>query len=232
MNNHATGKSRLKGRRLRDLLEGFGSREEGGESYKIVEGLYPTCRSITGDGVRSSLRLLQRTIQLELHEVPSGTQVFDWTVPNEWNIRDAYIKNSAGERVVDFRQNNLHVLNYSVPVHRTMPFAELRPHLFTLPETPDWIPYRTSYYRETWGFCLSHRQLEQMADREYEVCVDSTLAPGSLTYGEYWIQGSGDDEVPFAAGPEISHQGQTACHRRDSHDCARYKRRSRPDPAT
>jgi aminopeptidase-like protein len=180
---------------LRQLLHGIDARKEGAESYTIVRSLYPICRSITGDGMRRSLQLLQATIPLELHEVPTGTQVFDWTVPKEWNITDAYIKNTKGERVVDFRRNNLHVLNYSVPVHRTMSLAELRPHLFSLPETPDWIPYRTSYYRETWGFCLSHRQLEQMEEGEYEVCIDSTLEPGHLTYGKYRIQGYTDDEV-------------------------------------
>jgi aminopeptidase-like protein len=145
--------------------------------------------------VRQSLRLLQDTVSLKLHEVPTGTKVFDWTVPKEWNIRDAYIKNAAGERLVDFQKSNLHVLNYSVPVRQTMSMADLRPHLFTLPETPDWIPYRTSYYRETWGFCLSHRQLESLKDDQYEVRIDSTLAPGHLTYGEYRIQGATDDEV-------------------------------------
>src|SRR5271165_2167330 len=180
---------------LRDALKAIDTQEEGREAYAIIEALYPICRSITGNGVRQSLRLLQGTVPLELHEVPSGTQVFDWTVPKEWNIRDAYIKDPAGERVVDFRRSNLHVLNYSVPVHRTMSLAELRPHLFTLPETPDWIPYRTSYYREAWGFCLSKTHLDRMEEGEYEVCVDSTLEPGYLTYGEYRIQGATDDEV-------------------------------------
>ncbi len=182
-------------RPLRDLLQGVDPRDEGRGLYAIVEALYPICRSITGEGVRQSLRLLQEAIPLELHEVPSGTQVFDWTVPKEWNIRDAYIKDAAGERVVDFRQSNLHVLNYSVPVHRTMSLAELKPHLVTLPENADWIPYRTSYYRETWGFCLSHRQLEGMTDGEYEVRIDSTLEAGHLTYGEYRIPGATDEEV-------------------------------------
>jgi aminopeptidase-like protein len=180
---------------LRQVLQGIDAREEGAQSYAIVRGLYPICRSITGEGMRQSPRLLQATIPLELHEVPSGTQVFDWSIPKEWNITDAYIKNGKGERVVDFQRNNLHVLNYSIPVHRTMSLAELRPHLFSLPEMPDWIPYRTSYYRETWGFCLGHRQLEQMEEGEYEVCIDSTLEPGHLTYGEYRIQGATDDEV-------------------------------------
>ena len=180
---------------LRDVLKAVDTREEGREAYDVVELLYPICRSITGDGIRQSLRIIQDTVPVELHEVPSGTQVFDWTVPKEWNIRDAYIKNAAGERVVDFQKCNLHVLNYSLPVRRKMSLAELRPHLFTLPETPDWIPYRTSYYRETWGFCLSKTQLDRMEEGEYEVCMDSTLEPGHLTYGEYRIQGATDDEV-------------------------------------
>jgi aminopeptidase-like protein len=180
---------------LREALSAVDFREEGGKAYATIESLYPICRSITGEGVRQSLRLLQNTIPVELHEVPSGTQVFDWTVPKEWNIRDAYIKDATGERVVDFQRSNLHVLNYSVPVHRTISLEDLRPHLFTLPESPDWIPYRTSYYRETWGFCLSHRQLERMQAGEYEVCIDATLEPGCLSYGEYRIQGATDDEV-------------------------------------
>lgn len=180
---------------LRPMIEGVDPQKEGRETCGIIEALYPICRSITGDGLRQSLRLLQRLVPLELNEVPTGTQVFDWTVPKEWNIRDAYLKNSAGARVVDFQRSNLHILNYSVPVRRKMSLTELKPHLFTLPENPDWIPYRTSYYRETWGFCLSHRQLEELEDQEYEVCIDATLEPGHLTYGEYRIQGATDDEV-------------------------------------
>jgi aminopeptidase-like protein len=183
------------GKILRDVLQQVDPLHEGREAYALVEALYPICRSITGEGIRQSLRLLQKTVPLELHEVPSGTQVFDWTVPKEWNIRDAYIKDDVGERIVDFRQCNLHVVSYSVPVRRRMSLNELRPHLFTLPEAPDWIPYRTSYYRETWGFCLSERQLERMVHGEFEVCVDSTLEPGYLTYGEYRIPGATDEEV-------------------------------------
>jgi aminopeptidase-like protein len=183
------------GKILRQVLQEVDPRQEGSEAYAIIEPLYPICRSITGNGVRQTLRLLQNTIPLEIHEVPSGTQVFDWTVPKEWNIRDAYIKNAAGERVVDFRRSNLHVLNYSIPVNQKMSLAELRPHLFALTENPDWIPYRTSYYRESWGFCLTQRQLESMRDGQYEVSIDSTLEPGHLTYGEYRIQGAIDDEV-------------------------------------
>jgi aminopeptidase-like protein len=180
---------------LADLLKEIDSREEGRAAYALVERLYPFCRSITGNGVRRSLRLLRETIPLTLREVASDTQVFDWTVPDEWNIRDAYIMNEAGERLVDFRKSNLHVLNYSVPVKRTMSLAELRPHLFTIPEAPDWIPYRTSYYQENWGFCLTQRQLDSLEEGEYQVYIDSTLHPGHLTYGEFRIQGETDNEV-------------------------------------
>jgi aminopeptidase-like protein len=180
---------------LRDALKAVDTQEEGEEAFAAAEVLYPICRSITGHGIRQSLHIIQNTVPLALHEIPTGTQVFDWTVPKEWNIRDAYIKNDAGERVVDFQKCNLHVLNYSVPVRRKMSLAELRPHLFALPETPEWIPYRTSYYRETWGFCLNKTQLDRMEEGEYEVCVDSTLEPGYLTYGEYRIQGATDDEI-------------------------------------
>ena len=168
---------------------------DGVELFEMVSRLYPVCRSITGNGLRESLRQLQSHVRLALHEVPTGTRVFDWVVPKEWNIRDAYIKDLRGTKVVDFKKNNLHVVNYSLPVKQRMPISELRKHLFTLPGTPDWIPYRTSYYKETWGFCLTQRQFDSLADEEYEVSIDSSLEPGSLTYGEFRIQGATDDEV-------------------------------------
>ena len=167
----------------------------GAAIHALMRELYPICRSITGDGLRQTLARLAQEIPLEVHEVPSGTQVFDWTVPREWNIRDAYVKNSRGERVIDFRRHNLHVVNYSVPVRGKMSLAQLRPHLHTLPDQPDLIPYRTSYYAEAWGFCLPHRQLEQMPEDEYEVCIDSTLQDGHLTYGECLLQGASAQEV-------------------------------------
>lgn len=165
------------------------------EMYRLMAELYPICRSITGHGIRESLAIMDSLIPLEIHEVPSGTQVFDWTVPKEWNITDAYIKNARGERVIDFRGSNLHVVSYSVPIKATVSLAELREHLFTLPDHPDWIPYRTSYYKESWGFCLSHRQLSQLQDEEYEVCIDSTLEDGHLTYGECYLPGQSSEEV-------------------------------------
>ena len=165
------------------------------EIYELISNLYPICRSITGDGIRKTLRILQQYIPLNLYEVPTGTQVFDWTVPREWNIRDAYIKNSAGEKIVDFHKSNLHVLNYSTPIHTKMPLDDLKAHLFTLPDRPDWVPYRTSYYKENWGFCLSYNQFLELKDEEYEVYIDSSLEDGHLTYGEYYIKGQKEDEV-------------------------------------
>ena len=167
----------------------------GREMYRLVSDLYPICRSITGNGVRHTLAIIGRQIPLEVREVPSGTPVFDWTVPPEWNIRDAYVKNSRGDRVIDFEQCNLHVVSYSVPVRARMSRAELGAHLFSLPDRPDWIPYRTSYYDRTWGFCISHRQYEALPDEEYEVVIDSSLEPGHLTYGECVLPGQLDDEI-------------------------------------
>jgi aminopeptidase-like protein len=163
--------------------------------YALVSELYPICRSITGDGVRDTLRRIGARVPLAITEVPSGTQVFDWTIPREWNIRDAFIKNSRGERIVDFKRCNLHVLNYSTPVHARLSLQELRPHLFSVEQHPTWIPYRTSYYAENWGFCISHEQLQSLADDEYEVCIDSSLSDGSLTYGEFYHPGETTDEV-------------------------------------
>jgi len=163
--------------------------------HRLMADLFPICRSITGAGLRETLRGLQAHVPLTIHEVASGTQVLDWTVPKEWTIRDAWVKDSRGERIVDFRRSNLHVLNYSAPVHRTMPREELLAHCFSLPDHPDWIPYRTSYYKEAWGFCLTQRQLESLTAREYEVRIDSTLAPGSLSYGELVLPGETADET-------------------------------------
>ena len=185
--------------RVAGLLGELDFERLGAEIHDLVRETYPICRSITGNGVRQTLEILQRTLPLEVREVGSGTQVFDWTVPPEWNIRDAYVKNAGGERVIDFRAHNLHVLNYSAPVRRTMPLAELKEHLFTLPEKPDLIPYRTSYYQQRWGFCLSHHQFESLEEGEYEVMIDSTLEPGHLTWGELFLPGESEDTVLFSA---------------------------------
>jgi len=180
------------------LLKEFDRRnlaETGHELHRFAAELYPICRSITGDGIRRTLSMIRNRIPLQTAEVPTGSPVFDWTVPKEWNIRDAYIQDSTGRRVVDFQQSSLHVLNYSTPIHATMPLSQLKPHLFTLAEHPDWIPYRTSYYKETWGFCLTHNQMLALAEGEYEVCIDSTLEDGHLTYGECLLRGRSTDEV-------------------------------------
>lgn len=177
------------------MTETVAAGDVGRDMHRLIEALYPICRSITGDGVRESLRILARDIPLSIHEVPSGTPVFDWTVPPEWNIRDAYVKNGRGERVIDFRASNLHVINYSRPVRATMTLDELRPHLFADPAHPDWVPYRTTYYQDNWGFCLSARALAALPDDRYEVCIDSTLTDGALTYGECLVPGAGRDEI-------------------------------------
>ena len=164
----------------------------------LIEELFPICRSITGNGVRQTLETLRRFIPLEVNEVPSGIGVLDWTVPPEWNIRDAYILDPDGRRVVDFAANNLHIVQYSRPIDAMIPLGELRPHLHTLPDQPDWIPYRTSYYTENWGFCLTQRQLSSLADGPYRVVIDSDLGPGHLSYGELLIPGETDDTVLFS----------------------------------
>ena len=169
--------------------------ERGQELYRFAAELYPICRSITGEGIRRTMALIEKRIPLRTVEVPTGTPVFDWSVPREWNIRDAYIKGPDGRRVADFQQCNLHVLNYSAPVRAIVPLRELKLHLFSLPESPDWIPYRTSYYQENWGFCLSHNQLLALEDGNYEVCIDSTLEDGHLTYGECYLRGRSADEI-------------------------------------
>lgn len=167
----------------------------GAEIYRLIEKLYPICRSLTGAGQRETLAILREVIDLTIHEVPSSTQVFDWTVPREWNIRGGYIKDASGRKIVDFADSNLHVMGYSTPVHRRMSLAALKPHLFTLPEHPDWIPYRTSYYREDWAFCLSHRQLLKLKDGEYEVHIDASLTDGYMAYGEFVVAGERAEEI-------------------------------------
>ncbi|MEC3976530.1 DUF4910 domain-containing protein [Amycolatopsis sp. H20-H5] len=163
--------------------------------HELVERLYPLCRSITGDGVRRTLEIVAEHVPLEMHEVPTGTQVLDWTVPQEWNIRDAYVADASGKRVIDFQESNLHVVGYSVPVSETMSLDELRKHLHTLPENPSWVPYRTSYYSSTWGFCLAQDTLDALPDGDYDVHIDSTLEDGHLTYGEHVVPGQVTDEV-------------------------------------
>lgn len=180
---------------ITDLKSSIDLNEVGREMYSLIAELYPICRSITGDGLRKTLDILRSYIPLQVHEVPSGTNVFDWVVPKEWNIKDAYIKNSKGEKIVDFQECNLHVVNYSTPVNKVVSLNELKEHLFTLPDHPDWIPYRTSYYRESWGFCLSQNRFLEFEAGEYEVFIDSTLENGSLSYGELYLPGEEEEEI-------------------------------------
>ncbi len=167
----------------------------GEDIHALVRDLFPICRSIAGEGLRETLRELQRRIDLTIHEVPTGTRVFDWVIPKEWTIRDAYIRNAAGERVVDFRASNLHVMNYSVPVRASLDLAALREHIFTLPDQPDAIPYRKSYFEEGWGFCMAHRALMALPDGRYEVVIDASHDDGSMSYGEYLHRGTSESEV-------------------------------------
>jgi aminopeptidase-like protein len=179
----------------------------GEEMLELAAELFPLNRSLTGDGNRRTFELLGRHAPFELHEVPTGTPVLDWTVPREWNVREAWIAAPDGTRVVDFERCNLHLLGYSVPVRTRLPLAELRKHLYTLPEQPSWIPYRTSYWNENWGFCLAHEQLERLPEGEYEVCIDATLEPGHMTYAEAVVPGSTDDEVlltGYACHPSLA----------------------------
>jgi aminopeptidase-like protein len=167
--------------------------------YALAARLFPICRSITGKGVRETLRIVGQQIDLTQREVPTGTQVLDWTVPQEWNIRDAYIKDASGRKVVDFTDHNLHVLGYSSAIHQTMPLSELKSHIYSLPAQPDLIPYRTSYYSEQWGFCMAHNALLQLEDGDYEVLIDAEKSDGHLTYGEYFHKGQSDRDVLLSA---------------------------------
>lgn len=166
--------------------------------FDLAADLFPICRSVTGPGVRETLARLQRLVPLKIHEVPTGTEVFDWRVPREWDIRDAFVQDELGNRVISFRESNLHVVNGSMPIHQAMTWAELKPHLHTLPQQPTLVPYRTCFHTDDWGFCLSDnqfRELDQLGDRKYEVCIDSSFKSGSLTYGELLLPGESSDEV-------------------------------------
>jgi aminopeptidase-like protein len=172
------------------------SRDRADAMMALVRALQPLCRSITGDGVRETLRIIGEEIALERFEVPTGSPALDWTVPREWNLADAWIKDRSGRRVVDLRTSNLHVVSYSTPVApRWLTRSELEPHLHSLPEHPDWIPYRTTYYAEDWGFCLTQRQREAMTDDAYEVCIDARLEPGALSYAECFVPGESGREI-------------------------------------
>ena len=168
----------------------------GQQMWKWAQDLFPICRSITGPGVRQTLQYLTELLpELTIHAVPSGTPAFDWIVPDEWTIRDAYVADESGRRVIDFQTSNLHVMGYSVPVNQWLSREELDEHLFSLPDQPDAIPYATSYYRRRWGFCLSHNERQKLTDRCYRVVIDSDLSPGVLNYGELIIPGRETEEI-------------------------------------
>jgi len=182
-------------RNISELICGLQMNNVGQEIYRLISELYPIHRSITGHGFRQTMRLIKTHIPLKIHEVPTGTRVFDWTVPKEWNIRDAYVKNSRGDKVIDFKKCNLHIVAYSVPVKKKIPLKTLKEHLFTLPDHPEWIPYRYAFYRRTWGFCLSHNDYLSLENGKYEVFIDSSLKKGHLTYGEYYLRGKHPEEI-------------------------------------
>lgn len=170
----------------------------GNTMFHLAERLFPICRSITGNGFRKSLEIICEILpEIVVYEVPSGTQVFDWTVPKEWNILGGWIKKKSGEIIVDFNDSNLHVVGYSVPVHKIVSREELLEHVYTIPDQPEWIPYVTSFYKERWGFCMTENQKQTLEDDEYEVLIDSTLSDGSLTYGELVLPGETQEEILF-----------------------------------
>ncbi len=170
----------------------------GKEMHKLVRRMFPICRSITGNGVRETLKIIQEHIPIKIHEVPTGTKVFDWMVPKEWNIRDAYVMDEKGHKIIDFKKNNLHIIGYSAPVNKVVSLADLQEHLYSLPDQPEAVPYVTSYYKERWGFCIAHKDRERLKEGEYKVFVDSELKDGSLTYGELIISGESEKEVFFS----------------------------------
>lgn len=178
-----------------DLLNRLDADAEGKALHQFASDLFPICRSITGNGVRQTLKILGKRIPLKVREVPTGTEVFDWTVPREWNCEGATLRGPDGRIIADFADHNLHLMSYSIPIHQKMSLDALKPHLYSLPDNPEWIPYRTSYYRDDWGFCLPHSVLESLPEGEYDVQIDSTLQDGSLTYGECVLPGHTKREI-------------------------------------
>ena len=171
------------------------SEQMGIEMYELLRRLFPLCRSITGEGVRDSLRIIADHIPIKISEISTGTKAFDWTVPKEWVIKDAYITDKNGNKIVDFKKNNLHVVGYSTPVNKTVDISELQQHLYSLPEQPDAVPYVTSYYKEHWGFCIAHNDRVNLDQGAYSVFIDSELKIGSLTYGELIVPGDSEKEI-------------------------------------
>jgi aminopeptidase-like protein len=168
---------------------------KGVEMHDFIRRLFPICRSLTGDGVRETLRIIKEHIPITMHEVPSGTVVFDWKIPKEWNIKDAYIEDENGQKIVDFKKNNLHVIGYSTPINKTITLAELQEHLHSLPDRPDAIPYVFSFYKEQWGFCMTHHERLKLKGKSYKIVIDSEFKEGFLTYAELIIPGESEKEI-------------------------------------
>ncbi|HLC01808.1 MAG TPA: DUF4910 domain-containing protein [Anaerolineales bacterium] len=165
------------------------------EAEVLLDRLFPICRSLTGNGVRQTLAILSEVAEFEVKEIASGTAVYDWVIPDEWNIRGAFLETTSGERILDFADSNLHVVNYSIPVDEELSFADLEPHLHTLPDLPNAIPYRTTYYNRQWGFCMTHNKFIGLdRNARYRAYIDSTLEPGGLTYGEVTLEGFSGSE--------------------------------------
>ena len=174
--------------------------ENGKTMYTLADRMFPICRSLTGNGFRESLEMLREAVpEMKVFEVPTGTEVFDWTVPKEWNIRGGGIYKMNGDKVIDFKDSNLHIVGYSLPIDKVVSREELLEHVYTMPDQPDWIPYVTSYYKERWGFCMTENQKQTLTDEAYHVVIDSTLENGSLTYGELIVPGQTDDEILFSS---------------------------------
>lgn len=174
--------------------------ENGKTMYALADRMFPICRSITGNGFRESLEMLREAVpEIKVYEVPTGTTVFDWTVPKEWNIRGGGIYRLNGDKVIDFKDSNLHIVGYSLPIDKVVSREELLEHVYTMPDQPDWIPYVTSYYKERWGFCMTENQKQTLTDETYHVVIDSTLEDGSLTYGELIVPGQTGDEILFSS---------------------------------
>ena len=173
--------------------------------YDFIGSLFKIPRSLTGEGVRQTFSKIKSEYlhDLAIHEIPSGKEVGDWTIPKEWNIYAAYIQNQAGEKIINFEENNLHVVGYSVPINRKIALQELNEYIYSLPELPDAIPYVTSYYRETWGFCMADSQRNNLKDEKYHVYIDSVLSTGSLTYADLIIPGHQKEEIFFFASVKL-----------------------------
>lgn len=165
------------------------------EMNQLFDELFPIMRSITGEGVRETIRILQKYIPLEMERIPTGTQVFDWEIPKEWVIREAWIKDENGNTIIDMKDLNLHVVNYSERIDEWLTLEELKPHIYTVPHLPEAVPYVISYYKERWGFCMSQKQLDSLPEGKYHVYIDSEKIDGELNFAHCILPGKSEKEV-------------------------------------